>query len=198
MPIGYPLVKAMDNNRFISYFLINNALLNERVIFFCNYDDPTDESVYIGMLLFLESENADKPITFYINSSVNFPNLCFGLYDTMLQIKPDLITICSGLAGGMSSLILAAGKKSQRFALPYSRIMIQEPQLETGVSGQATDLDIESKELANIRQILVTLYHQRTFQPKERINKDLLRPYYFSAVSAKEYGLIDGILKPAK
>lgn len=194
MPIGYPLVKAMDKDRFISYYLINNALLNERVIFLCNYEDATDESIYIGMLLYLESENSQKSISFYINSAITFPNICFGLYDTILQIKADIVTICLGLAGGMSSLILAAGTKGQRFALPNSRIMMQEPLIEGGVNGQATDLAIEAKELIETKEILINLYHERTGQPKSIIEKDLQRPRYFSANAAKEYGFIDSLL----
>nr|YP_009504685.1 ATP-dependent Clp protease proteolytic subunit [Cyanophora biloba]AWW13808.1 ATP-dependent Clp protease proteolytic subunit [Cyanophora biloba] len=194
MPIGYPLVKAMDKDKFLSYFLLQNAFLDKRILFLCNYEDPTDESTYIAMLLYLQTENSQQPVFFYINSAITFPNLCFGLYDTILQLKVDIITICLGLAGGMSSLILAAGTKGQRFALPNSRIMMQEPQIESGVNGQATDLDIEAKELADSKNILINLYHERTGQTKTIIEKDLQRPRYFSATAAKEYGFIDSIL----
>jgi ATP-dependent Clp protease protease subunit len=147
----------------------------------------------IAILLYLDSEDAGKDIILYINSPGGSVTSGMAIYDTMQHIKSDVVTICVGLAASMGSFLLAAGAKGKRLALPNSRIMIHQP--SGGTRGQATDIEIEAREIIRIRQQLNQIYADRTGQPLQKIEKDMDRDFFMSAAEAKEYGLIDRVIE---
>jgi len=144
-------------------------------------------------MLFLESEDPDKDIHLYINSPGGSITAGLAIYDTMQYIKPDVVTICIGQSTSMGALLLAAGKKGKRYALPHSRIMIHQPL--GGVQGQATDIEIQAKEIIKIKKMIHQLLAKHTGQPIERIEKDTERDYFMSSEEALEYGIIDKIIE---
>jgi len=150
-------------------------------------------NLVIAQMLFLESEDPDKDIHLYINSPGGVVYSGLAIYDTMQYIKPDVSTICVGMAASMAAVLLAAGAKGKRFALPYSRVMIHQPL--GGVRGQATEIEIEAREILRIKQTLNDILVKHTGQPVERIERDTDRNFYMSAEEALEYGIIDGVLK---
>lgn len=173
---------------------IYSRLLKDRIIFLGGPIDDYVANLVIAQLLFLESEDPDKDISLYINSPGGVVYSGMAIYDTIQHIRPDVSTICVGLAASMGALLLAAGTKGKRFALPYSRIMIHQPLGRAG--GQATEIEIEAREILRIRETLNEVLHRHTGQPLERIEKDTDRNYYMSAQEALEYGIIDNILEP--
>ena len=171
---------------------IYSRLLKERIIFLVGPVTEMTANVVVAQLLFLESENPDKDISFYINSPGGSIYAGLAIYDTMQFVKPDVSTLCTGMAASMGSFLLMAGKKGKRFSLPNSRIMIHQP--SGGSQGQATDIEIQAKEILYLRERLNRIYSERTGQPIERIAKDTDRDTFMSAEQAKEYGMIDQVL----
>ncbi len=171
---------------------IYSRLLKERIIFLGTPIDDNVASLVIAQLLFLEAEDPEKDIYIYINSPGGIVTAGLAIYDTMQYIKPDVVTTCIGQAASMAAILLAAGTKGKRFALPNSRIMIHQPM--GGVQGQATDIDIHAREILKIRERLNQILAERTGQPIEKIAKDTDRNFFMSAEEARDYGLIDEIL----
>jgi ATP-dependent Clp protease protease subunit len=171
---------------------IYSRLLKERVIFLVGEVNDQVANVLIAQMLFLESENPDKDIHLYINSPGGAVTAGLAIYDTMQFIKPDVSTMCIGQACSAGSLLLMAGAKGKRFSLPNSRIMIHQP--SGGAQGQATDIEIQAREILYIRQRLNQLYVDHTGQPLEKIERDMERDRFMNPVEAREYGLIDQVL----
>ncbi len=172
---------------------IYSRLLKDRIIFIGTPIDDNVANVVIAQLLFLESEDPDKDINLYVNSPGGLIYSGMAIYDTMQYIKPDISTICVGLAASMGAVLLAAGTKGKRHALPHSRMMMHQP--AGGAQGQAVDIEIHAREILFIRESLNQILAHHTGQPVERIATDTDRDYYMSAEMAVEYGLIDSILE---
>ena len=173
-------------------FDIYSRLLNERIVFLGTPIDDQIANLIVAQLLHLESEDPDKDISLYINSPGGSVYSGLAIYDTMQFIRPDVSTICIGQAASMAAVLLAAGTKKKRFALPNSRVLLHQPL--GGVSGQATDIDIHAKEILRIRQRLNEILHAHTDQPLDRINRDTERDYIMTGEAAREYGLIDQVI----
>ena len=173
-------------------FDIFSRLLKERIIFIGTPIDDNVSSLIIAQLLFLESEDPDRDINIYINSPGGSVSAGLAIYDTMQYIKPDCATICLGMAASMASLLLAGGSAGKRTALPNSRIMIHQPL--GGTQGQATDIEIYTREMLRIRESLYKIYEYHTGRSLEQISKDAERDNYMSPEQAKEYHLIDNIM----
>ncbi len=172
---------------------IFSRLLKDRIIFLGTPIDDDVANLIMAQLLFLESQDSKKDIQMYINSPGGVVTSGMAIYDTMQYIKPDVSTICIGQAASAASVILAAGKKGKRFALPHARVMIH--QVMGGAEGQATDVEIRAKEMLRIRKMLDQILADHTGQKIEKINKDTERDYFMNAKEAKDYGLIDQIIK---
>jgi ATP-dependent Clp protease protease subunit len=172
---------------------IYSRLLKERIIFLSTPIDDNIASLTIAQLLFLEAEDPEKDIFLYLNTPGGYITSGMAIYDTMQYIKPSVVTTCIGQAASMGAILLAAGSKGKRFALPNSRIMIHQPL--GGIEGQAADIDIHAKEILKIRDRLNKILAEKTGQPLERIEKDTDRNFFMSAESALEYGIIDEILE---
>lgn len=173
-------------------FDIYSRLLKERVVFIVGPIDDYMANLVVAQLLFLESENPDKDIHLYINSPGGVITSGLSIYDTMKFIKPDVATMCIGQACSMGAFLLSAGTKGKRYSLPHSRIMIHQP--SGGAQGQATDIEIQAREILFLRERLNKLMADHTGQPLDKITRDVERDYFMSADTAKEYGLIDHIL----
>ena len=171
---------------------IYSRLLRERIIFLVGPVNDQSASVVVAQLLFLESENPDKDIHFYINSPGGSVSAGMSIFDTMEFIKPDVSTMCMGMAASMGSFLLMAGKKGKRFALPNSRVMIHQP--SGGAQGQATDIEIHAREILKTREQLNRIYAERTRQPIEKIRADMERDFFMDPEESKAYGLIDQVL----
>jgi ATP-dependent Clp protease protease subunit len=171
---------------------IYSRLLRERVIFLVGPVNDQTANLVVAQLLFLESENPDKDISLYINSPGGSVSAGLSIFDTMQFIKPDVSTLCMGLAASMGAFLLAAGAKGKRFALPNSRIMIHQP--SGGAQGQATDIEIQAREILKLRESLNGILAERTGQPLDKIKVDSERDYFMSADEAKGYGLIDQVI----
>jgi ATP-dependent Clp protease, protease subunit len=171
---------------------IYSRLLKERVVFLVGPVNELSANLIVAQLLFLESENPDKDIFFYINSPGGLVSAGLAVYDTMQFIKPDVSTLCIGQAASMGSLLLCAGAKGKRHCLPNSRIMIHQPM--GGFQGQASDIEIHAKEILYLREKLNQIMAKHTGQPVERIGRDTERDNFLSAEQSREYGLIDRIL----
>ncbi len=171
---------------------IYSRLLKERVIFLVGPVNDQMANLIVAQLLFLESENPDKDISLYINSPGGSVSAGLAIFDTMQFIKPDVSTLCTGLAASMGAFLLAAGAKGKRFSLPNSRIMIHQP--SGGSQGMASDIEIQAKEILYLRHRLNSIMADRTGQPVEQIAKDTDRDRFMSADEAQEYGLIDKVL----
>jgi ATP-dependent Clp protease protease subunit len=171
---------------------IYSRLLKERVIFMVGPVNDQMANLIVAQLLFLESENPDKDISLYINSPGGSVSAGLAIFDTMNFIKPDVSTLCTGLAASMGAFLLAAGAKGKRFSLPNSRIMIHQP--SGGSQGQASDIEIQAKEILYLRERLNRILAERTGQSMEQIHKDTDRDRFMSGDEAVEYGLIDKVL----
>ena len=172
---------------------IYSRLLKERVVFMVGPVDDYMANVIVAQLLFLESENPDKDIHLYINSPGGSVTAGMAIYDTMQFIKPDVSTICIGQAASMGSFLLAAGTKGKRYALPNSRVMIHQP--SGGFSGMASDIAIHAKEILSIKHRLNETLAHHTGQPVEKVERDVDRDNFMSAVEAKAYGIVDSVLE---
>ena len=193
-PVGLGLVPMVieQSGRGERAYDIYSRLLKERVVFLVGPVNDVTANLIVAQLLFLESENPDKDIFFYINSPGGSVSAGMAIYDTMQFIKPDVSTLCIGQAASMGSFLLAAGAKGKRFCLPNSRVMIHQPL--GGFQGQASDIEIHAREILNIRARLNGMLAQHTGQPVERIEKDTDRDNFMSAQDAVEYGLVDKVL----
>ncbi|MDY6851831.1 MAG: ATP-dependent Clp endopeptidase proteolytic subunit ClpP [Thermodesulfobacteriota bacterium] len=171
---------------------IYSRLLKDRIIFLGTPVDDTVANLIIAQLLFLESEDPDKDINFYINSPGGLVTSGLAIYDTIQYVKPDISTLCMGQAASMGALLLGAGAKGKRFSLPHSRILIHQPL--GGFQGQATDVDIQAREILKLREKLNEILANHTGQSVEKIQRDTDRDYFMSGEDAVEYGLVDRVI----
>lgn len=190
-----PMVVEQTNRGERAYD-IYSRLLKDRIIFLSNAIDDDVANIVIAQMLFLESEDPDKDIHLYLNSSGGVVTAGLAIYDTMQYIKPDISTLCMGQASSMAALLLAAGAKGKRFALPHSRILIH--QLLGGFQGQASDIDIHAREILRMREELDSILVKHTNQPLEKIRKDTDRDFFMNGQQAKEYGIIDEVIAKAE
>jgi ATP-dependent Clp protease protease subunit len=172
---------------------IYSRLLRERIVFLVGEVNDQTANLVVAQLLFLESENPEKEISLYINSPGGSVSAGLSIYDTMQFIKPDISTLCMGMAASMGSFLLMAGAKGKRMALPNSRIMIHQP--SGGARGQASDIEIHAREILKTREQLNRIYADRTGQTLEKITADMERDFFMSPSEAKEYGLIDQVIE---
>ncbi len=193
-PIENYLVPTVieQTNRGERAYDIYSRLLKERIIFLGTPIDDTVANLLIAQLLHLESEESDKDISIYINSPGGEITGLFAIYDTMQYIKPDVQTICVGQAASAAAVLLAAGTKGKRFALPHARILIHQP--SGGASGQAIDIEIQAKEIMRMRELLDRLIAHHTGQTAEKVSSDTDRDFIMSADEAQEYGMIDQVI----
>jgi len=171
---------------------IYSRLLRERIIFLVGPVNDGTANLVVAQMLFLESENPDKDIFLYINSPGGSVSAGLSIFDTMQFIKPDVSTLCMGIAASMGSFLLMAGAKGKRFALPNSRVMIHQP--SGGAQGQATDIEIHAREILKTREQLNRIYAERTGQTIEKIRSDMERDFFMDPQESKAYGLIDQVL----
>jgi ATP-dependent Clp protease protease subunit len=171
---------------------IYSRLLRERIVFLVGPVNDHSANLVVAQLLFLESENPDKDISLYINSPGGSVSAGMSIFDTMNFIKPNVSTLCIGLAASMGAFLLSAGEKGKRFSLPNSKIMIHQPL--GGAQGQATDIEIHAREILKTREQLNKILADRTGQPLEKIQSDTERDYFMSADEAKSYGLVDQVV----
>jgi len=171
---------------------IYSRLLKDRIIFMGEQVQDDMANIVIAQMLFLESEDPDKDINLYLNSPGGVTTSGLAIYDTMQYIKPDITTICMGQAASMGALLLAAGAKGKRYALPHSRIMIHQPL--GGMQGQATDIDIHAKEILRTRDTLNRILAEHTGQDIKKISRDTERDFFMSSKEAMEYGIVDKII----
>ena len=172
---------------------IYSRLLRERIVFLVGPVNDATANLVVAQLLFLESENPDKDIFLYINSPGGSVSAGLAIYDTMNFVKPEVSTLCMGMAASMGSFLLMAGAKGKRLSLPNSKIMIHQP--SGGAQGQATDIEIHAREIIKTREQLNKIYADRTGQPLDRITADMERDLFMSPAEAKEYGLIDQVIE---
>jgi ATP-dependent Clp protease, protease subunit len=191
MPL-VPMVIQQDSRGERS-FDIYSRLLRDRVIFLGEPVDDTVANLVVAQLLHLESDDPDKDISIYINSPGGSIYSGLAIYDTMQFIKPDVQTICVGIAMSMGSLLLAGGTKGKRMALPNSRILIHQP--SAGFEGQSTDIEIHAREVLNLRERIDQIYAHHTGQPVEQVHTDMERDRFFKADEAVEYGLVDRVIE---
>lgn len=194
--MGYVPMVIEQTNRGERAYDIYSRLLKDRIVFLGTPVDDHIANLIIAQLLFLENDNPDADIQFYINSPGGSIDAGLGIYDTMQFIKPDVRTICVGMAASMGAMLLAGGTKGKRFALPNARIMIH--QAAGGFQGKAADAEIYARELLLAKDKMNRLLAQHTGQPVEKIAKDTERDYFMSAEEAKAYGLVDEIIVPRK
>lgn len=172
---------------------IYSRLLKDRIIFLGNAVDDNMANLIVAQLLFLESEDPDKDINIYINSPGGLVSAGLAIYDTMQYVKPDVSTICIGQAASMGALLLCGGAAGKRFALPNSRILIHQPL--GGAQGQATEIDIQAREILRIREELTKILAKHSSQPTDKIHRDTERDFYMTGQQAMEYGIIDKVIE---
>jgi ATP-dependent Clp protease, protease subunit len=189
-----PLIPMVveQSNRGERAYDIYSRLLKDRIIFIGSAIDNEVANVIVAQLLFLESEDPEKDISFYINSPGGVVTAGMAIYDTMQYIKPDVATVCIGQAASMGALLLTAGAKGKRFALPNARIMIHQPL--GGAQGQATDIQIQANEILKMKDRLNEILSAHTGQPIEKISEDTERDFFMSADQSREYGIIDRVV----
>lgn len=185
-----PMVVEQTNRGERAYDIFSR-LLKDRIVFLGGPIDDNVANLVIAQMLFLASEDPEKDINLYINSPGGVVYSGLAIYDTMQYIQPQVVTTCVGIAASMAAILLAAGAKGKRFALPNSRVMIHQP--HGGAEGQAVDIDIQAREILRLREIGNQILSKHTGQPLERIERDVDRNYWLSASEAKEYGLVDEI-----
>lgn len=173
---------------------IFSRLLKERIIFLGGPVEDHMASLIVAQMLFLESEDPEKPVTLYINSPGGSVSAGMAIYDTMQLIKPEVKTFCVGLAASMGALLLTAGAPGKRYALPNCRVLIHQP-MSSGIGGQATDIDIQAREILRTRARLNEILASHTRQPLERVEKDTERDYWMSPEEARDYGLVDEVIQ---
>lgn len=190
--MNYVPMVVEQSNRGERAYDIYSRLLKDRIVFIGGPIDDAVANVVIAQLLFLESEDPDKDVHLYINSPGGVVTAGLAIYDTMQYVKCDVSTICLGQAASMGSILLAAGAKGKRFALPYARIMIHQP--HGGAQGQSTDIQIQAKEILRLREIGNEILVKHTGQPYDKIQIDTERDYFMMSEEAKAYGLIDEVV----
>ena len=190
--LGYIPMVIEQSGRGERAYDIYSRLLRERLIFLVGPVNDATANLVVAQLLFLESENPDKDISLYINSPGGSVYAGMAIYDTMQFVKPDVSTLCTGLAASMGAFLLAAGKKGKRFTLPNSRIMINQP--SGGAQGQASDIQIQAREILDLRERLNRILADNTGQSMERIGLDTERDNFMSAEDAVSYGLVDKVM----
>ena len=190
-----PMVVEQTNRGERAYD-IYSRLLKDRIIFLSDVIDDDTANIVIAQLLFLESEDPDKDIHLYLNSAGGVVTAGLAIYDTMQYIKPSVSTLCMGQAASMAALLLAAGERGKRFALPHSRILLHQPM--GGFQGQASDIDIHAREILRMREELGSILAKHTSQSLERIREDTDRDFFMSGEQAKEYGIIDEVIAKVK
>lgn len=190
--LGYVPIVVEQSGRGERSYDIYSRLLRERVIFFVGPVNDQSANLVVAQLLFLESENPDKDISLYINSPGGSVYAGLAIYDTMQFVKPDVSTLCTGIAASMGAFLLSAGAKGKRYTLPNSRIMIHQP--SGGAQGQASDIQIQAREILDLRERLNGILASNTGQPIERIALDTERDNFMSAQDAVSYGLVDKVL----
>ncbi len=183
-----------SSNRGERAYDIFSRLLRDNIIFIGTPIDDTIANLIIAQMLFLEAEDPEKDISLYINSPGGSITAGMAIYDTMQFIRPDVQTICIGQAASMAAVLLCAGTAKKRFALPNSRILIHQPHIMGGLSGQATDIDIHAREILRMREITNQLISKHTGQRLEKVEKDVERDFIMNSQQSKEYGLIDDII----
>ncbi len=171
---------------------IYSRLLKDRIIFMGEQVHDDMANIVIAQFLFLESEDPDKDIHLYVNSPGGSVTAGLAIYDTMQYVRPDVVTICMGQATSMGALLLAAGSKGKRYCLPHSRIMIHQPL--GGAQGQATEIEIQAREILKVREVLNQILAKHTGQPLEQIQRDTERDFFMSAEEAKKYGIVDKVI----
>jgi ATP-dependent Clp protease protease subunit len=191
--LGLVPMVVEQTNRGERAYDIYSRLLRDNIIFLGFPIDDTIANLVTAQLLFLEAEDPQKDIAVYINSPGGSITAGMAIYDTMQFIRPDLTTYCIGQAASMAALLLAAGAKGKRFALPNSRVLIHQPSMG-GLSGQATDIDIQAREILRMRAITNEILAQHTGQPLDRVERDVERDFIMNAQQAKDYGLVDEII----
>jgi ATP-dependent Clp protease protease subunit len=190
--LGYIPMVIEQSGRGERAYDIYSRLLKERVVFLVGPVNDSTANVIVAQLLFLESENPDKDISFYINSPGGSVSAGLAIYDTMQFVKPDVSTLCTGIAASMGAFLLAAGAKDKRFCLPNSRVMIHQP--SGGFQGQASDIEIQAKEILYLRARLNEILARHTGQPVDVIERDSDRDFFMSGDQAVNYGLVDKVL----
>ncbi|NLY75139.1 MAG: ATP-dependent Clp endopeptidase proteolytic subunit ClpP [Firmicutes bacterium] len=185
-----------QTNRGERAYDIFSRLLKDRIVFLGGPIDDNVANLVIAQMLFLESEDPEKDIYLYINSPGGVVYSGLAIYDTIQYIRPQVVTTCVGIAASMAAILLAAGAKGKRYALPNSRVMIHQP--HGGAEGQAVDIDIQAREILRLREIGNQILAKHTGQPIERIERDVDRNFWMSATEAKDYGLIDEIFLSKK
>lgn len=190
-----PMVVEQTNRGERAYDIFSR-LLKDRIVFLGGPIDDNLANLVIAQLLFLASEDPEKDINLYINSPGGVVYSGLAIYDTIQYIQPQVVTTCVGIAASMAAILLAAGAKGKRFALPNSRVMIHQP--HGGAEGQAVDIDIQAREILRLREIGNQILVKHTGQPLERVERDVDRNYWMSAAEAKEYGLVDEIFVSKK
>ncbi|MEK7744701.1 MAG: ATP-dependent Clp protease proteolytic subunit [Elusimicrobiota bacterium] len=202
MPMIIPQVIERANQGAMVGYDIYSRLLRDRIIFVGGYEGEvtTDSAnILIAQLLYLDSEDSTKDINLYINSPGGMVTAGLAVYDTMQYLRAPITTICIGMAMSFGAVLLAAGTKGRRFALPQSRIMIHQPLIGGGgITGQATDIEVEAREMSKTKKILNEILAKHTGQTPERIEKDSERNFYMSAEEAKTYGVVDEVITGAK
>jgi ATP-dependent Clp protease protease subunit len=186
-----PSVEEVTARGSIRYDIFSR-LLKERIVFIPGAIDDTMSTLIVAQLLFLEAENPKKEISMYINSPGGVVTSGMAIYDTMQFIRPEVATLCIGQAASMGSLLLAAGAKDQRFALPNARIMVHQP--SGGFQGQATDIMLHAQEILNLKKRLNEVYMKHTGQPLKKIEDALERDYFLTAEAARDFGLVDKVI----
>jgi ATP-dependent Clp protease protease subunit len=190
-----PIVIEQEG-RFERAYDIYSRLLKDRIIFLTTPIDDQVAGLIVAQMLFLETQDPEKEIYFYINSPGGYVTAGLAIYDTMQYIKPPVVTVCLGMAASMAAVLLAGGHKGKRLILPHARVMIHQPW--GGVQGQATDIEIEAKEIGRLKKMLNNILANHTGQPLEKVEKDTERNFYMSAEEAVEYGIVDKIVEPRK
>jgi len=196
MPIGIPSVPyRLPGSSYEQWISIYERLFRERIIFLAEEVDDGIANAIVAYMLYLDSDDHNKPIYLYINSPGGSVTAGMAIYDTMQHIKSEVVTICVGLAASMGAFLLASGTKGKRLALPHSRIMIHQPL--GGARGQATDIEIEARQILRMRRELNDMLAHHTGKSVEQIERDTDRDYFLSAEEAKEYGIIDRVVEHA-
>jgi len=185
-----------QEGRYERAYDIYSRLLKDRIIFLTAPIDDHVAGLIVAQMLFLETQDPEKEIYFYINSPGGYVTAGLAIYDTMQYIKPPVVTVCVGMAASMAAVLLAGGHKGKRLILPHSRVMIHQPW--GGAQGQATDIEIEAKEISRLKRMLNEILAKHTGQPLEKIEMDTDRNFYMSAEEAVKYGIVDKIVEPRK
>jgi ATP-dependent Clp protease protease subunit len=182
-----------DSGRGERAYDIYSRLLRDRIVFVGGEINDQLANLVVAQLLFLASEDADKDIGLYINSPGGSVSAALSIYDSMQFVRPDVLTLCTGLAASGASILLAAGTAGKRYALPHAKIVIHQP-WTTGIQGQASDIEIQAREILRQREELVEVYVRHCGRPKEQVERDIERDFFMTAEQAREWGVVDGVM----